>query len=85
MGRKGGVDFPTEARGWIAPHCAGLSEEQKAIVKAKTRKKMDLDSVSAGIRSYFPTFEKASGSRARKPTAVLVANRLQVRRALCSL
>ena len=35
--RRANVSFPPEARGWIALHCAGLTEEQKAIVKAKTR------------------------------------------------
>ena len=35
--RKAAVDFPKEARGWIALHCSGLNEEQKAIIKAKTQ------------------------------------------------
>ena len=29
--RKGNVDFPEEAKGWILLHCCGLSEEQRAI------------------------------------------------------
>ena len=70
--RKAAVDFPVEARGWIALHCAGFSEEQKAIVKAKTQGKLDLETISAGIRSCFPSF-KASNARGRKPTSVLIA------------
>jgi hypothetical protein len=31
------VDFPTEARGWICLHAAGLTEDQRAIVTAKTQ------------------------------------------------
>ena len=54
--RRTAWTFP-EGRGWIALHCAGLTEEQKAIVKAKTQGKMDLDSVSAGVRSCFPTLK----------------------------
>lgn len=37
--RKGraNTDFPSTARGWITLNCAGLSEQQKAIIKAKTQ------------------------------------------------
>ena len=70
--RKANVDFPTQARGWIMLHCAGLTEEQKAIVKAKTQGSLDMDTVSAGIRSCFPTF-RASSVKARKPTSVMLA------------
>ena len=70
--RKAAVDFPKEARGWIALHCAGLSEEQKAIVKAKTQGKLDLETVSAGIRSCFPSL-KATGVKTKRPTSVLLA------------
>ena len=62
--RKAAVDFAKEARGWIALHCASLTEEQKAIVKAKTQGALDLDTISAGIRSCFPQL-KASGAKSR--------------------
>ena len=62
----------TQVRGWIMLHCAGLTEEQKAIVKAKTQGSLDMDTVSAGIRSCFPTF-RASSVKARKPTSVMLA------------
>ena len=55
-----------EVRGWIALHCAGLTEEQKAIVIAKTQRSLDLETISAGIRSCFPSL-RASTSKARKP------------------
>ena len=67
--RKAQVDFPKEARGWIALHCASFSEEQKAIIKAKTQGALDLETVSASIRSCFPTF-RASGAKGKKSAAV---------------
>ena len=60
------MDFPSPAQGWIALNCAGLSEEQKAIVKAKTQGKLDLPTVTAALRSCFPQL-RASAAKARKP------------------
>ena len=60
--RKASVEFPTEAKGWVALHCAGLTEEQKAIVKAKTQGDLDLEKVSAALRSCFPLY-KATGRK----------------------
>lgn len=59
--RRASVDFPKAARGWLALHCAGLSDEQKAIIKAKTQGSLDFDD----FRSCFPTY-RASGSKLRK-------------------
>ena len=73
--RKASVDFPTEARGWIMLHCAGFTEEQKATVKAKTQGSLDMETVSAGIRSCFPTY-KASNHKVKKPTTVLLADEM---------
>ncbi|CAE7416880.1 GIP, partial [Symbiodinium pilosum] len=70
--RKAAVGFPKEAHGWIALHCAGLSEEQKAIVKAKTQGKLDLETVSAGSRFCFSSL-KATGVKTKRPTSVLLA------------
>ena len=72
--RKAAVDFPKEARGWIALHCASLTEEQKAIVKAKTQGALDLETISAGIRSCFPQL-KASGMKSKRPTNVLAVEK----------
>lgn len=61
--RKVAVDFPTEARGWICLNASGLSEDQRAIVTAKTQGKMDLETVIAAMRSCFPDFKaRESGS-----------------------
>ena len=68
--RKASVSFPAEAQGWIALHCAGFNEEQKAIIKAKAQGKLDIEQISAAMRSCFPAY-KAS-SRARKPMSALV-------------
>ena len=35
--RKAQTDFPSSARGWITINCAGLTEQEKAIIKAKTQ------------------------------------------------
>ncbi|CAE7244986.1 GIP, partial [Symbiodinium sp. CCMP2456] len=64
--RKAKVQFPSPAQGWITLNCAGLSEEQKAIVKAKTQGKLEIEVVTAALRSCFPQY-KASASRARRP------------------
>eukprot|EP00435_Cladocopium_sp_Y103_P052219 s999_g16.t1 len=60
--RKGNVKFPEEAKGWILLHCAGMSEEQRAIVKAKSQGQLGFELVSQALRSCFPEY-KASGTR----------------------
>ncbi len=71
--RRAAVDFPPEAQGWICLNCAGLSEEQKAIIKAKTQGSLTYEHVSAAIRSCFPLY-KASGAKARKPIGALAVS-----------
>lgn len=66
--RRAQVNFPEQARGWIALNCAGLSEEQKAIVKAKTQGSLEFDAISAALRSCFPQY-RASGRK--KATSIL--------------
>ena len=68
--RKAETDFPSTARGWITLNCAGLSEQEKAIIKAKTQGSLQFDDVSAAFRSCFPAF-KATSSKARKPIGAL--------------
>ena len=70
--RKARVEFPSQAHGWISLNCAGLTEEQKAIVKAKTQGRLEVDVVGAALRSCFPLY-KASAAKARKPIQTLVA------------
>ena len=62
--RRANTDFPSPARGWIALNCAGLSEEQKAIIKAKTQGSLEYDDVSKAFRSCFPMYK--AGSKAKK-------------------
>ena len=50
----------------------GLSEEQKAIVKAKTQGKLEVELVTAALRSCFPVY-KASANRSRRPVTTLIA------------
>ena len=69
--RRAGVDFPAQARGWIALHCCGLSAEQKAIVKAKSQGKLDYDTIAAALRSCFPSY-KAVNPRAKKAIGSLL-------------
>ena len=67
--RRANVSFPPEARGWIALHCAGLTEEQKAIVKAKTQGNLEFEVLAAALRSCFPLYKAAGGKK--KPVGVL--------------
>ena len=66
-----GAGFPAQARGWIALHCCGLSEEQKAIVKAKSQGKLEYDTTAAALRSCFPSY-KACNPRAKKAIGSLL-------------
>eukprot|EP00435_Cladocopium_sp_Y103_P046401 s3767_g13.t1 len=63
--RKVKVEFPQEAQGWICLHQSGLSEDQRAIVTAKTQGELKLNSAATAMRSCFPDF-RASG-RSSKP------------------
>ena len=69
--RRAGIDFPAQARGWITLNCAGLSEEQKAIIKAKTQGKLEYENISAAFRSCFPAY-KAVNPRAKKAIGSLL-------------
>ena len=67
--RKAAVEFPSVAQGWIALNCSGLTEEQKAIVKAKTQGRFELPTITAALRSCFPQFR--ASTKARKPVSTL--------------
>ena len=68
--RKANTDFPSAAQGWIVLNCAGLSEEQKAIIKAKTQGSLQFDDIAAALRSCFPLYK--AGGKARRPLGALV-------------
>ena len=70
--RRANTDFPATARGWITLNCAGLSEEQKAIIKAKTQGSLEFDDVSKAFRSCFPMYK--AGTRAKKPIGALAVD-----------
>ena len=61
--RKVQVDFPTEARGWICLHAAGLTEDQRAIVTAKTQGDMKLDVVMGAMRFLLPRLQSSFQDR----------------------
>ena len=69
--RRAGVDFPARARDWITLNRAGLTEEQKAIIKAKTQGKLEYDSIAAAFRSCFPAY-KAVNPRNKKAIGSLM-------------
>ena len=50
--RKVEVDFPSEVRGWICLNASGLSEDQRAIVTAKTQGDFKIETVVAAMRSF---------------------------------
>ena len=65
------LTFPAQAKGWILLHCAGLTEEQRAI---KTQGQLDFEVVSQALRSCFPEAAEAlavSWSERRKEMAKL--------------
>ena len=53
-GRKTGVTFPEEAKGWMLLNWAGLSEEQRAVVRARVQGALKRESVAQSMRSRYP-------------------------------
>ena len=47
--RSASADFPSAARGWLTLNCAGLNDEQKAIIKAKTQGKLEYEEIAAAF------------------------------------
>ena len=54
LARKTKVEFPTEARGWIILHKAGLTDAEKAIALARASGSLKRDDISQAMRSCFP-------------------------------
>lgn len=73
--RRANVSFPAQARGWITLHCAGLNDEQKAIIKAKTNGDLEYDKISAAFRSCFPSYR--ASNKARKAVGSLMVDEVQ--------
>ena len=64
--RKTGVDFSSDARGWLLLKCSGMTEEQRAVILARTRGSLKFDDISQSMRSCFPDYvvarRKAAGA-----------------------
>ena len=69
------MEFPAAAQGWIALRCSGLSEEQRAIVKAKSQGKLELSEVSSALRSCFPQYRATSKAKKPVTSAMVVEER----------
>ena len=54
--RKTGVSFPDEARGWLTLKRSGLSEEQQAVVLARSMGSLKREEISRAMRSCYPDF-----------------------------
>ena len=54
--RKCNVSLPEEARGWIVLRRSGLSEEQQAVVLARSLGVLTREEVSRAMRSCYPDF-----------------------------
>ena len=54
--RKCKVSFPEEARGWLILHRSGLSDEQRAVVLARSGGSLKRDDVGRAMRSCYPEF-----------------------------
>eukprot|EP00435_Cladocopium_sp_Y103_P017727 s923_g4.t1 len=65
-GRKTGVKFPEQARGWIILHRSGLSDEQKAVVIARAGGDLNREAICTALRSCYPDF-----SAKKKPVALV--------------
>ena len=54
--RKCSVTFPEEARGWLILRRSGLSDEQQAVVLARSLGVLKREEVSKAMRSCYPEF-----------------------------
>ena len=54
--RKTNVSFPEEARGWLILNRSGLSEEQKAVVLARSLGVLKREEIGRSMRSCYPEF-----------------------------
>ena len=54
--RKCSVSFPEEARGWVILRRSGLTEEQQAVVLARSLGVLKREEVSRAMRSCYPDF-----------------------------
>ena len=71
--RKVNVEFPSEARGWIALNQSGLSHDQRAVVTARSGGELKFDVVTARLRSCYPEFQVPSRAKRSNPV-MLVQN-----------
>ena len=74
--RKTGVQFPDEARSWL--HRAGLSEEQKAVIIARTRGDLKRESVALFARIFLHEWRRHV--RGVHRSSLLKVETLQVQR-----
>ena len=70
--RKVNVEFPSEARGWIALNQSGLSHDQRAVVTARSGGELKFDMV-ASLRSCCQEFQVPSRAKRSSPV-MLVQN-----------
>ena len=54
--RKTGVSFPEEAKGWLLLNQSGMSDDQRAVVLARTVGDLKFDVLAQAMRSCFPDF-----------------------------
>lgn len=54
--RKCNVEFPEEARGWLILHRSTLTDEQKAIVLARSLGSLKREQIGTAMRSCYPDF-----------------------------
>ncbi len=54
--RKSLVKFPEEAQGWVLLHRSGFTEEQKAVILARSLGDLKREEISKAIRSCYPEY-----------------------------
>ena len=69
--RKTGVSFPEEAQGWILLQCSGMTEEQRAVVLARTQADLKFDAMSTQCAPASQTMWSPS---ARPPLVLMPLN-----------
>ena len=70
--RKVAIEFPSEAKGWICLRASGLSEDQRAIITAKTQGELNLELIITAMRSCFPDFRATRSTRFKSASAFVV-------------
>ena len=63
------MKFPEESQGWVLLHRSGFTEEQKAVILARSLGDLKREEIAKAIRSCYPEYtvkKKTMGSHHRE-------------------